>query len=111
MSNVLTCLCAGGWSSGASYAAEEFGVSAEVATLGLSMYVLGFAFGPLLLAPLSEHYGRSPVYFIGWGLLVIFNIPVALAPNIGTVIVCRFICGFFGSAPLTNTGMWINRVI
>lgn len=68
------------------------------------MYVLGFAFGPLLLAPLSEKFGRSPVYFVGWFLLVIFQIPVALAPNIGTVIVCRFIGGFFGSAPLTNTG-------
>lgn len=38
MSNVLTCLCAGGWSSGAAYAAEEFGVSAEVSTLGMSRY-------------------------------------------------------------------------
>jgi len=72
--------------------------------LGLAMYVLGFAFGPLLLAPLSEYYGRSPIYFVGWFLLVIFQIPVALAPNIGTVIVCRFIGGFFGAAPLTNTG-------
>lgn len=35
MSNVLTCLCAGAWSSGAAYAAEEFGVSAEVSTLGI----------------------------------------------------------------------------
>lgn len=68
------------------------------------MYVLGFAFGPLLLAPLSEYYGRSPVYILGWGMLVIFQIPVALAPNIGTIIVCRFIGGFFGSSPLTNTG-------
>jgi len=66
MSNVLTCLCAGGWSSGAAYAAAEFGVSAEVSTLGLAMYVLGFAVGPLVLAPLSEYYGRSPIYFVAY---------------------------------------------
>ena len=33
---------------------KDFGLSTEVATLGLSMCVLGFAFGPMTLAPLSE---------------------------------------------------------
>ena len=28
----------------------------------LSVYVLGYAFGPLIIAPLSELYGRLPVY-------------------------------------------------
>ncbi|KAF2140952.1 uncharacterized protein K452DRAFT_229687 [Aplosporella prunicola CBS 121167] len=102
--NVLTCLCAGGYSSGQDDLIEEFHVSAEVGTVGLSMYILGFAIGPLMLAPLSEYFGRNPIYVVSWGLLVIFQIPLALAPNIGTVIVCRLIQGFFGSAPLTNTG-------
>jgi len=31
-----------------------FGVSAEAGTLGLSLYVLGLAWGPMSLAPLSE---------------------------------------------------------
>lgn len=82
----------------------DFDVSSEVTTLCLSMYVLGFALGPLLLAPLSEFYGRSKVYLGGWFLLFLFNLPIALAPNIGTILVCRFIQGFFGSAPLTNVG-------
>jgi hypothetical protein len=43
--NVLTCLCAGGYSSGVGQLIEEFGVSAEVGTVGLSMYILGFAIG------------------------------------------------------------------
>lgn len=68
------------------------------------MYILGFAVGPLMLAPLSEYFGRNPVYVWSWLLLVIFQIPLALAPNIATVIVCRLLQGFFGSAPLTNTG-------
>ncbi|KAK7703155.1 hypothetical protein SLS57_011038 [Botryosphaeria dothidea] len=104
MLNVLTCLCAGGYSSGQDELIEEFGVSAEVGTVGLSMYILGFAVGPLMLAPLSEYFGRNPVYVWSWLLLVIFQIPLALAPNIATVIVCRLLQGFFGSAPLTNTG-------
>lgn len=101
---LLSCICAGSSSAAAGGIQKQFGVSGEVTTLLLSMYVLGFAFGPLLLAPLSERYGRSPVYFIGWFFLVLWNLPCALAPNIVTLIVCRFLGGFSGSAPLTNTG-------
>ncbi|GFF48771.1 uncharacterized transporter C794.04c [Aspergillus lentulus] len=104
MLNVLTCWCAGGISSGATGIAEEFHVSSEVTTLCLSLYVLGFAIGPVLLAPLSEYFGRQPVYVVSWSLLFIFQLPLALAPNIGTIIVCRFLAGCAGGAPLTNTG-------
>lgn len=83
---------------------ETFGVSSEVTTLCLSMYVLGYAFGPVGLAPLSERFGRQPVYAVSWFLLFIFQLPIALAPNIGTVIICRFLAGVGGGAPLTNTG-------
>ena len=41
--------------SGFSPPAKDFGVSGEVATLGLSLCVLGFALGPMTLAPLSEY--------------------------------------------------------
>jgi multidrug resistance protein len=68
------------------------------------MYVLGFAIGPVLLAPLSEYFGRQPVYLVSWFIMALFQLPLALAPNIGTIIVCRFIAGFAGGAPLTNTG-------
>jgi len=62
----------------------------------------------MLLAPLSEYFGRRPVYIYSWIVLVLFQIPLALAPNIATVIVCRLIQGFGGSAPLTNTGGTIS---
>lgn len=78
-----------------------FDVSSEVGTVGLSMYILGFAVGPLMLAPMSEYFGRNPVYVLSWLLLVIFQVPLALAPNVATVIACRLLQGFFGSAPLT----------
>ncbi|KAE8370233.1 major facilitator superfamily domain-containing protein [Aspergillus caelatus] len=104
MLNVITTWCAGSISSGAPAIQSEFGVSGEVTTLCLSLYVLGYAVGPVLLAPLSEYFGRQPVYVVSWFLLFIFQLPIALAPNIGTIIVCRFIAGFAGGAPLTNTG-------
>ncbi|KAJ5524000.1 hypothetical protein N7494_010650 [Penicillium frequentans] len=104
MLNVFTCWCAGSISSGATGIQEEFGVSSEITTLALSLYVLGYAIGPVMLAPLSEYFGRQPVYVVSWFLLFIFQLPLALAPNIGTILVCRFIAGCAGGAPLTNTG-------
>ena len=83
-------------------------MSSEVVTVCLSMYVLGYAVGPVLLAPLSEYFGRQPIYLISWFFLFIFQMPIALAPNIGTVIVCRLIAGLAGGAPLTNTGGTIS---
>ncbi|KAI9738449.1 MAG: hypothetical protein M1818_005346 [Claussenomyces sp. TS43310] len=106
--NVVTCLCVGSTSSAGDSFTSTFGSSDELNTGALSTYILGFALGPLILAPLSEYFGRNPVYIGSWFFLVIFQIPVALAPNMATVLVCRFIQGFGGSAPLTNTGGTIS---
>lgn len=44
----------------------EFGSkSSELASFCVSVYVLGFAAGPMVFAPLSELYGRVIVYHIG----------------------------------------------
>lgn len=43
---------------------REFHVDYEVATLGTSLFVVGFALGPLIFAPLSELYGRKPAVLI-----------------------------------------------
>ena len=80
---------------------EEFQVSEIVATLGLSLFVVGLALSPMVLAPLSEFYGRKPVYTISLLVYVIWIIPCARAPNIQTLIVARFFNGFFGAAFLS----------
>ena len=49
-------------------------------------------------------FGRKPVYIITLSLAVIFVIPYAVAPNIGTLLVCRFIDGIAFSAPMTLVG-------
>jgi MFS family permease len=40
----------------------EFGCSEIVAILGLSLFVVGLALSSMIVAPLSEFYGRKPVY-------------------------------------------------
>lgn len=83
---------------------EQYHVSLEVAILTCSIMVCGFAVGPLLWSPLSEIIGRRPVYIISLTLYVIFNIPCALSPNIGGLLVCRFLCGVFSSSGLSLAG-------
>lgn len=54
--------------------------------------------------PLSELYGRKIPLFIGFALLAIFQVPVAVAQNLETIMLCRFFGGFFGCAPLAIVG-------
>ncbi|KAM5464811.1 hypothetical protein MauCBS54593_006904 [Microsporum audouinii] len=69
-------------------------------TMVVSIFVLGFAFGPLIASPLSEIYGRVRVVQ-SWNLLyLIFNTGCGAANSKETLLVLRFISGFFGSATL-----------
>ncbi|KAK7921199.1 hypothetical protein PG985_009221 [Apiospora marii] len=80
--------------------AKLFGVSAEVGILGVSLYVLGFAFGPTLWAPLSELKGRRlPIVTAMFGFSI-FCIACATAKDLQTLLICRFFAGFFGACPL-----------
>lgn len=74
----------------------------NIATFVVSVYVLGFAFGPLLAAPLSEIYGRAPVFNIANILFIIATIITALSQNMPMLIIFRFLMGFAGSTPVTN---------
>lgn len=85
--------------------AATFGVSEEVIILAsVTMFVLGFGFGPCIFAPLSEEVGRKPIYSVTLFLGVIFIIPCGLAQNIATLLVCRLIDGLAFSAPMTLIG-------
>lgn len=75
-------------------------VSTEVTLLGLSLYVLGFATGPICWAPLSELRGRKLPIIIGMTGLTLFQFAVATSKDLQTVLICRFFAGFFGACPL-----------
>lgn len=88
----------------------EFGISGLIGTLGLSAFVLGISLGPLLMSPLSEFYGRRPIYLVSWGMYVVWLIPCAVARNAETMIVARFLDGFAGSAFLSVAGGTVSDV-
>ncbi len=79
---------------------RHFQVSSQVGLLGLAFYVLGFATGPTLWAPLSELRGRRLPLVLSMFGFTIFQIAVAAAKDLQTVLLCRFWGGFFGACPL-----------
>ncbi|KAF4549545.1 MFS-type transporter-like protein 27 [Elsinoe fawcettii] len=92
------------YSGGTRQIIQEFGISQEVGILGVSLFVLGFAIGPLLWAPLSEMFGRQVLFFGTYAGLTAFNAGAAGSQNIESLIIQRFFAGAIGSSPLTNAG-------
>lgn len=78
--------------------ATELNMNATEAAMSLSIFLLATAFGPLVMGPLSEVYGRqavlhgSSVWFLAW------NLACGLAKTKEALIASRFMAGFGGSA-------------
>lgn len=70
--------------------AKEFHVSEEVTVLTVSLFVLGFAIGPLVWAPVSEVYGRKWSMLPAVALMGLFTIGTAVSRNIQSIIITRF---------------------
>ncbi|THC97085.1 hypothetical protein EYZ11_003463 [Aspergillus tanneri] len=101
---LTTALVSSAYSGGMRQIVEDFGCDQEVVILGISLFVLGFAFGPLIWAPLSETFGRRHIFTITYCLMTAFNAGAAGAKNIQTLIILRFFAGFSGSSAFGNGG-------
>ncbi|CAA7270304.1 unnamed protein product [Cyclocybe aegerita] len=83
---------------------REFDTSREVSYLITTVFLLGYVFGPLFWGPGSELIGRRPIFIFTMIMYTLFHLGQALAHNIETLLVTRFLSGFFAVAPLTNCG-------
>ncbi|KAH8815498.1 putative MFS multidrug transporter [Xylogone sp. PMI_703] len=84
--------------------ANRFNVSTEVTTLGVSLFILGFGVGPSIWGPLSELFGRKNPLLLAFFVFCVFQIPIAVAQNLETIMLLRFLGGVFGTASLAITG-------
>ncbi|KAF8154437.1 MFS polyamine transporter [Crassisporium funariophilum] len=82
----------------------EFHISNEVSYLITTTFLLGYVFGPLFWGPGSELVGRKPIFIVTMIMYTLFHLGQALAQNIETLLITRFLSGFFAVAPLTNCG-------
>lgn len=81
---------------------QIYHVKPVVTSLGVSFYVLGFAFGPIIWSPLSELYGRKLPMVLSTFLATCFFFASATSTNLQTLLITRFFSGATGSAPLTT---------
>jgi hypothetical protein len=102
LATLATTFASSAYSGGIKQVIRSFNVSQEVATLGISLYVLGFALGPLVWAPLSEVYGRRKIFFFSFMAATAFSAGTAGARSIAALLVLRFLVGSIGSAPMSN---------
>ncbi|KAF2211536.1 hypothetical protein CERZMDRAFT_43307 [Cercospora zeae-maydis SCOH1-5] len=80
--------------------AKEFTLPAETVVLGCtSLFMVGFAGGPILWGPLSEAFGRTRPLIVGYLLFAILQLPIADARSPTTIFGLRLLGGFFAAAP------------
>ena len=73
---------------------QEFHVSDPLySTLVVSIWELGEGIGPFVVAPLSELYGRMPVYHVGNTFFLFCLLASATSTNISALIALRFLSG------------------
>ncbi|KAL4251643.1 MFS transporter superfamily protein [Abortiporus biennis] len=110
LSTWVAAFCSSAYTGGLGSMIKDLHTNEEVALLGVTLYVLGFGFGPLLFAPLGEVYGRRPVFLTTMSIFTLFHMGGALGRNIQTVLICRMFAGTFGSSPLTNSSGAISDI-
>jgi multidrug resistance protein len=81
--------------------ADSFNIPHDDTKLVLlnSLYLVGFAIGPLIFGPLSEHVGRRPVLIGTFSGYIIFTMACALSPNFPALLVFRLLCGLNAASP------------
>jgi multidrug resistance protein len=106
--SILSPLASSIYTPGIDQIAEDLNTTKQKVIATTTGFVLMLGIGPLLLAPMSEAFGRRIVYIVCFSIFTLLQITAALAPNIAMLITVRTISGFFGSVGIANGGGTIN---
>lgn len=83
----------------------KFGCTETQFELGITLFVWGYGFGPLLFAPMSEspHFGgRLYTYFLTGIVFCALQLATALINHVASFAVLRLLAGIFAASPLTT---------
>ncbi|KAI5809283.1 MFS multidrug transporter-like protein [Pyronema omphalodes] len=94
----------GAYTSGLKQMEAEWNMSRVPLLVGVTVYTAGFAVAPMMLAPLSEVYGRRNVFLASYVLFNFMHLGTALCNNYAGMLVIRFIAGIGGSTFSTICG-------
>ncbi|KAK3680242.1 hypothetical protein LTR78_000620 [Recurvomyces mirabilis] len=106
--SILSPLASSMFTPGIEQIAESLETNTQTVIGCTTGFVIMLGVGPLILAPLSETFGRRIVYLVCFTIFTLLQIPSALAPNIATLIAMRTLSGLFGSVGIANGGGTIS---
>ena len=84
----------------------DFGITASVTQLTLTMTMIGMAAGQMIMGPVSDRYGRKGPLLAGMAVFALTALGCAAVPDIRAFLVLRFLMGFAGAS-----GIVIARAI
>jgi hypothetical protein len=100
------------YTSGIPGIQHDFHISSQtIPVLGITTYMIGLALGSVILAPLSEMYGRRPIYLVAMAMFGLLTIPCALAPSLEAILITRFFGAIAGSAMISNAPGTVNDIV
>ncbi|KAL8712028.1 MAG: hypothetical protein Q9220_003724 [cf. Caloplaca sp. 1 TL-2023] len=99
------------WRKWTAVSSDFHNTSEALSSFAVSIYILGFGIGPLVLSPSSELWGRNIVFNITNVLFVVFTVACAVSNSLAMLTGFRFLAGCAGSAALTIGGGTIADVM
>jgi DHA1 family bicyclomycin/chloramphenicol resistance-like MFS transporter len=81
--------------------ATAMGVGAHAAQLLISLSILAIASGNLMVAPLSDRYGRRPIVLVSLGLFVLGSAAGIFATSLDALVAARVVQAFGGGAAMS----------
>lgn len=99
---ILSPLASSMFTPGISQIAEDLNTDEQSVIATTTGFVIMLGFGPLMMAPFSETFGRRRLYLWGFSIFTLLQLASAFSPNIATLISLRTISGFFGSEYLQD---------
>ncbi|KAF3805476.1 Efflux pump FUBT [Colletotrichum gloeosporioides] len=103
-------VAASSYASAKDALAAEWSISQTAAAVGITTFTLGFAITPMILAPLSEIWGRKLVFTLTGTLFVICQICSAITQSYGGMLVARFFAGVGSSTYSSMIGGVISDI-
>lgn len=93
LATFLTAYTAGAYSPPVGLMARDFDTSRTAVLAGITTFCLGFGFAPMALAPLSEVWGRYPIFVAAGSVYLVFQALCSVMPHVAGMLVCRLFVG------------------
>ncbi|KAI1029313.1 hypothetical protein LB504_010867 [Fusarium proliferatum] len=97
IATMLTAYTAGTYSPPSRAMARDIGASHTATLVGITTFCAGFAIAPMALAPISEIWGRRPVFILAGFVFVISQAVCSVMPDLAGMLIARFFVGVGGS--------------